>query len=431
MINFFTRLFDSLNTSQYNQAIFIIFLVLFAVAVLLRILVCAGYQTRLSLLRLKTKPVAAKADLDKIRGGLLRAVVANYVKIAEKNVSGVHLDAIVEKHLTKLSILGWSYNGVAGFVQSMEIGLPIVGIGLAVIFSDAYRFVYGLTAILIFLLTRLFAAVFDIALVRGKLKNEIIEYVEREVGQFYAGDSGSVLLALKSEMTSAVAKQTEALREALASMKTGLSDALGKNLQDLSKGMENTVNKLADYGDVLKKPLQDWAGAISQAAALQMKSVDAASKAADAARLMTEAFGKQSEQTSAIEKTGRASLESLDELKNMSGALAEQLKYVERNQTALDAALQHYETGLEKLTGQIGDSFGGMLDFHMQNAYKAMNDELRANIGKIQAGNSELIARLQELFGQLGEQSRSQAAAVVNLNEQMNMRFDEMAGKTL
>jgi len=283
--------------------------------------------------------------------------------------------------------------------------------------------------VLVFLLLRLFAAVFDYNAVSRRLAAELTEYVEREVGQFYAGDSGTVLLKLKAEMSAAVAKQTETIRESVASLKTGVSEAMDKSLGDFSKGMEGAINKIVSYGDVLKKPLDDWAGAISSAAALQVKSGEAANRVIEMAKLVAEALERQREQAAATERTGRASLESLGELRAVSEAAAAQLKFVEQNQAALDATLQQYEAGLEQLTRQIGDSFGGMLDFHVQNSYKALNDELRANISKIQAGNGELISRLQELFERMSEQSRSQTGAIVNMNEQMNMRFDEIMKK--
>ena len=428
MTDFFSQLFDRLNYGPNNLAIFIGYAVIFALVVFLRIAVCAGYQARLSLFRLGAKPIAARAELEKLRNRLLRSVAADYIKTAEKNVAGVHLDAIVGKHLAKITLLGWSYDGVGAFVRDAELGLPVAGAALAVIFGD-FRFAYGLSAVLAFLLFRLFAAVFDFDSAKRRLAAELVEYVEREIGQFYAGDAGSVLLKLKAEMSAAAARQTEVLRESVASLKAGVSETLEKSLRDLSAGMENTVNKLASYGDVLKKPLSDWAGAISSAAALQAAGGEAAGKAVESAGRTAELLKRQTEQTEALERAGRAFLEGLGELKAVSEAVAGQLKFVEQNQTALDATLQQYETGLEQLTRQIGDSFGGMLEFHVQNAYTALNDELRANIARLTAGNGELIARLQELFERMSEQSQSQTGAIVNMNERMNMRFDEMQSK--
>ena len=97
MTNFFSRLFEQLNYSGNNLAVFIGYAAVFAAVVILRVLVCSGYQTSLSLFRSGAKPLASRADFEKIRNKLVRAVTADYIKVAEKNVAGVHLDAIIEK----------------------------------------------------------------------------------------------------------------------------------------------------------------------------------------------------------------------------------------------------------------------------------------------------------------------------------------------
>ena len=413
--------YNFLNAGDNNIIIFSVFMAVCLLAAALRIIACAGIQTKLSVFRYHAKPVESRADLDKIRSALLKNIVTDYIRNAEKNVSAVHLEAIVQKHMTRLNFIGWSYRGMEGFATSIEYASPLLGIILAIVFED-FRFAYGAAAALAYVVMKLLSAVFDVGLVMEKLKCELIEYVEREAGQYYAGDYGSALMMFRNEISQAMNKQSQVLGETLEGLRTGISASVEKSLAGMSVATAETVKNMGSYGEVMKTPLREWADTISEASGLQAESGEAARLMIKSGEIIAEELNGMKNHVSAISESAKAIQESQRGVRSLT-------ELVEKNQTALEKSLQHYETSLKRLTEQIGDGFGSMLEYHLQNSYKNINDDLKANIGRITAGNTELIQRLQELFGQMAEQSRNETAAIINMNEQMNMRFDEKMPK--
>ncbi|MDR1542048.1 MAG: hypothetical protein LBU32_29545 [Clostridiales bacterium] len=439
MFDFFQRIFDILNNYTYIIVVFAVFLCVFAAAILLRIFVCVGYQTQYAMFRMNSKPISAKADLDKIKIGILRGVILDYIKTAEKNSSGVHLDAIVKKHILRLSFMGWSYDSIERLLSVLELSLPMAGVVLAYIFSDE-KAAYGISAVAMLVVFRIFASLFDFTLSKSKLSSEMIEYVEREVGQFYAGDFGSVLIRFKNETSSALKRQAETLKEVIAKLEENLSGAMRLTMKEIS-------GEMALIGAALDEPLRKWSQAIEETASLQAKSSEALSDMNELAKTLR-ASGESLEYSlrSHSEKLGgqfSAFLGHMDKMSDSGRRLADtyegfkeacvqlekQIGYIDANQGVLEKALTQYELSLTEMTAKMGDGFGSILDYHATNSYSALNEGLQSTVRSIASSNKEVLERMQELFEQLALSIRSEAGAIMNMNEQIGLHFDSLESR--
>jgi len=414
------------------------------IIVILRIIVYLGYQAHFGLFRLNAKPIGARSELDKTRQGLLRNIIADYIRVAEKNTSGVHLTAIIRKYMLKISFIGWRYESMERFILGIEPMLPVMGIALAVLFynDSTYGVIFGVAAVGVFVLIRLFAGLFDFQLVADRLSAELTEYVEREVGQFYAGDFGTVLLRFKNEVTNALKSQADSLSGVINGLEKNLSGALNLTMKELSKEMSG-------IGAVLDKPLQAWSSSINAASAVQDKNNEALSGFKDvAAQLKTSTgeldavlkthvqtlsaeLGKLSLHLDNLTLSGKDMKDSSDAYKQAVAVMEDHIKYIEKNQGALQDALGSYESSLQSITQKMGDGFGSIVDYHMAGAYQSLNTALQNNINRITAANQELTTRLSALFEELTEQSRNETGAIVNMNDQMNLRFEAIENKLL
>ena len=412
--------------------------------IILRIIVCVGYQTNLGFFKVNAKTITTRADLDKVRFGLLKNIINDYIKVAEKNTSGVHLTAIIRKYILKLSFIGWSYDSMERCILGFETMLPVIGFALAVIFNnnEEHKIMFGVAAVGTFAIMRLFAGLFDFQFASSRLSAELEEYIEREVGQFYAGDFGSVLLRFKNEVSTALKNQANTLSSVITGLEQNLSGALHLAMNEIS-------SEMSDIGSALDKPLQDWAAVLSSASDAQAKNIESLRSFENIAEQLklsareldgvlkthidslTAELAKISDYTDKLALSGKELKTSNESYKQSVNVLEGHIKYIEKNQTSLQDALGQYESSLQSITQKMGDGFGSIVDYHMAGAYQSLNTALQNNIGKITSGNQELITRLGTLFEQLAEQSRNETGAIVNMNDQMNLRFEALDNKLL
>ncbi|MDR1001517.1 MAG: hypothetical protein LBL96_12105 [Clostridiales bacterium] len=447
-MDFFTQIFNFFGDSQTIGIIFAIYVGVALLLVLLRIIVCVGYQTHFAFFKMNAKPITERAGLEKIRFGVLRNVISDYIHTAEKNTSGVHLAAIVKKYVLRMSFLGWPYVSMEQFVSGFETMFPIVGFALAVTTSAVPELgaqnslAFGLTGVVSFALHRLISSVFDFQYSREKLEAEMIEYVEREVGQFYAGDFSTILLRLKNDISSALREQAVSLAHTITNLESNLSVAIGSAVAD-------SFSKIASFGSVVEKPLKDWSVALDMAASQQTKNEQNLERfeeitenlkstsdvfAAALHRHITSLAAELSaidKQIAKLSESGVALKDSNNNVKDMISVLQDQSRYIESNQATLRDSLARYEQSLESITQKMGDGFGSIVNYHISGASQAMNTALQANMEAITRSSQEQTTRLEGLFAQLAEQSKNETAAIINMNDQLNVRLDAIESKTI
>jgi len=402
MTNFFENTFNTLSQQDNLIVIMGVYLALAIITIVLRIAAHIHFSGSLMAFQLDTrKEIKDKSDVSNLKNGLLRKAVAEYIRTAEIAVTAVPTRQIVERAVAKKSLMGWRYDNAIPFVESMEIGLLLVGIVLTIAFS-ANAFVFGSLTAMVFLLTRVCAAFFNAKGAKAHLTDEMHLFIEREIGRFFASDTSGTILRLKNDLTDAISKQSVTYKETMENIGHIMATALGKvsdNMTEATNSIGPSVaavmdEKLINMNDTLANTLKNWETALTEAVSLQAdmnQSSDrlshASAKLQSASELLATHMqghsGALSNQLVALVNAIDAIKESVNHFATQQEALTQQAKYIERNQQALDATLQTYEDSLRGLAQSLGDGLGAFINLHAQTSAQAINDTLKTNIGKI------------------------------------------------
>jgi hypothetical protein len=397
----FITLFDTLNRQDNHIVIVAVYLCITAAVIFLRVIAKVRFSAALVAFRQDAKELKTRDDVKKIRNTLLRRTVATYKSVADKAVTRVPATQLIERQIDGLRFVGWRYSSLVVFVEGFESGLLWVGLIFAVVFNE-FAHIYGVLAVAVFLLLRLTAAAFDFRAARTRLCDEMLIYIEREVGRFYASDSGGAVLRLKDELAEAQNRQTTALTSALTHLTGVLTEntiALGKTITETTKNINTQIaeaikDKLVDMNTTFKATLEGWEKALAEAGKVQTAmngSAEGISKAG--ARLQSGAdllsahmqghSAALSDQMVQFVRAMESVKDSVEIFKAQQEILTRQALYIEQNQETLETALAAYEASLQGLTQNLGDGLGAFINLHAQGAAQAVNDALRSNLDKI------------------------------------------------
>lgn len=393
MIQFFTNIFDVLNRQHNHIIILAVYLCAVAVVIFLRVAAWLRYSAGAAAIE-REDNIKSRSDVKKISNKLLRHAAAAYKRVADTAVTTVPTANIIERQVDKLHIAGWRYGSVVQFVEGFEAGLLWVGVILALVFNDVAH-VYGVTAVAVFVLMRVIAAFFDFRAARTRLCDEMLIFIEREVGRFYASDAGGAVLRLKEELSFSQAKQTEAMTAAL----TQLTKTLHDNADNLNKTIAATTNgihieianaideKLIRMTDDFAAAAESWQKSLTEAARVQTtinNSTTALEKAGAKLQTAAELLGTHLQgHSGALSEQLVALVRAVESVKTAQIAITQQSEYIEQNQKTLEAALHAYEASLQGVAQTLGDSLGAFVSVHAQSSAQAVNDALRGNIEKI------------------------------------------------
>ena len=369
-------------------------------SLILRIISCIGYQAQYAVFKLYGKEVKEKSDVFGIKQGLVGKSVADYVKSSEKGSASVSSAVIVSKNITKLGFIFWKFDSMSQFIKSYENSLILIGLLFAV-FLDHPEF-FGVMAIALFIGTRILAAIFDYDTAKIRLSDEITDYLDREIGQFYAPDLNSGINRLRIEML-----------EAAANQKAVFENSIQKLSEELTNAMKVALGEMA-----IDKTVVEWKQAVEGATDYQDKvntSIDALGTAIGALKSSTNAFGMSINEYS----------EGMDALvKKMSSQFAAQ-EFIEKNQTLLADTFQKFELSLQDITGKIGNSLASIIDYRLHESYNTLNERLSENIKQIVNSNNDLMARMQKLFDDFHEQSVAETQAILRVKDQIEIYFEQ------
>ena len=173
-----------------------------------------AYRSANLAFRMDAKDIKKKDDIKKIKNGALRKIATEYIRIAERSVSRIPSSAIVNRQVESMSLIGWRYVSIMPFVETMEMGLVFVGVILALSFNE-FAFMYGVLAAGGFIVVKIITAIFDFRAAKNRYTDELLIYVEREVGHFFASDAGGAVLRLKNELTEAIDIQSETMQDTI------------------------------------------------------------------------------------------------------------------------------------------------------------------------------------------------------------------------
>ena len=413
MNNFFSDIFTTLNHQDNQPIIMAVFFGVAALLVLLRIMAHIHFRAVLISFRSDAKKeIHGLDDLRKLKNALLVKIVAEYKRVAEKAVTQVPASQLVNRQIATMGFLGWRYEGMLPFVIELERALLWIGLILAVVFPE-FAFVYGVMAVVLFLIVRAAGAFFDFNGAREQLGDEILIYVEREVGRFYASDTGGAVLRLKNDLTDAFVTLSNSLEDIMANMADSLSEtttAIGNTMAETTTYIGETMTeatkavgpalaaamdeKLINMNANLSHTLERWEAALGEGVRLQTAMNDTSDRLAQSSLKLqssSELLSKHlqghsnalSEQLVALVSAVDSVKDGVSLLSTQQEALTQQSGYIERNQQTLEAALQAYESSLQGLTQSLGDGLGAFINLHAQSSAQAVNDALKSNLDKI------------------------------------------------
>lgn len=398
---FFENIFNALNRQDNHVIIMVVFLVFIVTSLVLRVVAHLHFRGALIAFQVDTrKEINIKGDVANLKCKLLRKAVAEYIRTAERAAAVTPTAQIVERAVAGMSLFGWKYEAVLPFVKSMETGFLLVGLVLALAFND-FAFMYGAVAVISFVLTRLFTAFFNADGAKQQLIDEMHLYIEREIGRFFASDSGGAILRLKGDLTDAINKQSVAYKETMenighimASAMSKVSDSMTEATSSIGPAVATAMDeKLIDMNDTLTTTLQNWEKALSEATRQQTAMNDSSERISHASTrlqssaelLATHMHGHSnalSEQLMALVGAVEAIKESVNLFATQQEALTQQAKYIECNQQTLETSLHSYEDSLRTLTGSLGEGLGAFINLHAQTSAQVINDTLKSNIDK-------------------------------------------------
>jgi hypothetical protein len=415
MYIYFQQLYDNLNQHDNHLIMMIVYVCLYILAILLRAVVCTGFRSALLAFRMDAKELKTRDDIRKMKNGILRKTTAEYIRLAEKSITRIPASALVNRQVSTLSLFGWRYSGIIQFVEALESGLIWVGMILTMIFTDAVM-VYGTLTAAGFLLTRLAIAMFDFRTAQDALTDELLIYIEREVGHFYAADTGGAVLRLKDELSAAIGRQAASLTEAVAVIGTNTSEAMDKKLVEVTRTMTQAA--------------KDWQAALTESAAVQERFNGSSEKMQAAGGNIMSASDLLAKHmqghSNAMSNQLNALVSAIETLREhnelfMAGhdTLTRQSKYIETNQKTLDTTVQSYETALKSLAQNLGDGLGAYLKLYSQTASQTVNDVFAANLDKTIQQQQETLLRMTALFDQLRDQSRDVSSNLLTLHEKL------------
>jgi len=398
-MTYLSQLYDFLKSTNNNLYLVASFIILFAVTFVLRMIACTAFRTCLFAARLDLKEIKDKNDIKKIKNNFLKRVASDYIKNADKNASRIPLEKIVEKHASALSFFGWRYTNIQSLAEALESGLPVIGFIMAVAFFDD-AFIYGSLTAAGFILTRLMASLFDTGMVKNLLTEDIVIYIEREIGQFYAIDNNAAVTRLQTVLLDYVNRQTEAVKSAVESLGKRLEENTIKNVADMRTGAEQLVVSM-------KQPIENWAKIYENFNTI-IQNLDISSQ-------------HLSEHMNVLTTSIQAIDESNTALVNNQETFIEITKYIERNQAELEQSLHSYESALQSITRQMGDGLGTFIQMYAQNTAQVMNDTLQANINRIIHTNNGLVQRVITAFEDMRKQNKDISSHLLSLHEKLEI----------
>lgn len=417
----------SLNQITMYTVIFLISLIF--ITVILRIVLSIAYQSQLTALRLSKK--------DK-KSSLLKRVTNNYKSVCDKGIANINTEQIVNKHMMKLSLLGWSFESISDFIVKIETQAGFIGIATLFIPDTDKTWCVSVTAIMLAIFWIL-GSIFDYKSTKAKLKTELIDYIDNQEGKFYTKDMGSIIVSFKNELQSSILNTTKVLSDSINKMNVNLNETFKYGVENIIKTTESSMRTLTDYSSILKEPMEDWKRNLGKASELQLGLNETINTLNDSMTKFNLIYDKldnqlklQTSSTKDLASQIQNQINTLfkvitnldDNSKNIAlsnEALEKQLKYIENNQQLLDVTLQKYEGSVQEFTSNMGDSFGKIIDLYSQNASISISSEINQIVNKLADSNKDLIGAINENLTKLTNQNIILEQSILDIKDNIDI----------
>lgn len=402
MYNFFENIFITLGRHDNHVTIVAVYLCFAVVLIFLRIFGSLHfYGVLLSFKHVADKEIKNKKEATEIKHSILKKATGEYIRVAKRAVTTVPTVHIVERAVSSMGLFGWKYTGLLPFIEAMEFGLLGIGFVLAVVFGDVAT-VYGLLAVVTFVAFRITAVFFNVRAIRTQLTDEMVLFLERDIGRFFASDTGGAILRLKNDLTEAIDRQATAYKTTMDVISSKMSDTFTEVSQSMV-GAANSIGpivakamdeKLINMNENLAITLESWEKALAKASEIHGAINTSAERLFQASTRIQSASDLLSTHmqghSNALSDQLLALITAIEEMKacmqtlsTSQKALAKQSDFIERNQKALEDSLISYEASLQSLTQSIGDGLGAFINLHAQTSAQTINDAMKTNIDKI------------------------------------------------
>jgi len=360
----------------------VVYLAVSVLAIILRVIAHLHYSSAIMAVHMDTrKELTSKADLAKLKNPALRKIVAEYIRAVE-HTKTASSRPIIERTVAKKSLLGWRYHNVMPLVESLETGLLLVGLILAVTFSDN-AFAYGTLTAAVFVITRLNMAFFNARAAQAQLVDDIQIYIERDVSRFFvpaspaaAGFDKKALEDLGHIISTAMKQVSVEFKEATAAIAPAIEGRLAVPLEQ----WKSIAQEMAD----VSKSVADSSENLNTATENMVAHAQNITKASEKLTSSCELLGTHMHAHSgALSNQLTALTDAIAQFATQQEALTNQAKYIERNQQTLDATITSYEESLQNLTQSLGDGLGAFVNIHAQTSAQTINDAFKANLDKL------------------------------------------------
>jgi len=176
-------------------------------------------------------------DAGRITNPMLKKATAEYIRTAKGRAGAAPVERIAKRAVSGIGLIGWRYTGLLPFIETMEIGLIGAGFILAVIFPGEAP-LYGLLAILAFVLCRSAAAFFNIREALSEIAYETVLFLEREPGRFFVTETSCANNFFQAS------DRLQSAADLLASQMKGHSSATSEQLLALISAIREMKDEL-------------------------------------------------------------------------------------------------------------------------------------------------------------------------------------------
>ena len=447
---FFPGFLETLGIVGYGPqlAVEILFLVT-VLDVIVRVCLCAGYQGIYAGYRMQAKPLKVPEDAEKIKSGFFGKAVKFYIPLVERGITHISARDVVERQLGRTNFLFFHTHGLESAVKGFESGLLAVGVLL--VLGLGGEFSVAVCCIVFYIVVRLADILLDFKAVKEKMLLEISNYMETELGRFFAKETVSAINLLRIEIKNTMQAQTKGFGDAISHFGGEMTEGMNRAMAKMAASIQETMEGVLAQGDILQEPMEKWGALLTEASQAQARlnetmiqlqkalgHIDKVTAVADGgfdrlAKQMQSCFESMAHQMESLTATAAALVQANAEQARVSEAASSQMGYIKTNQEALERSLQQYELTLKEITEQIGTGLGQIIDHHMQQAYDGLIEGIQENMKSMIQANAALAERMQELFEQLRDQSKTETNAMLTLREQMDIGFQELnaAGKVI
>ena len=297
---FFGDLIEILNMEQSVHILFICFLCVYTFSIILRVILCIGYQAQFMHFILNGKPIDNLASVRIKYFGVLNKSMVDYLRMANSGIHPINTKSIINKHVARINFLGLSFTSIESFVKALENSILFVTILFVIVF-DEFKVLFAVAGVLVFMAIRALGSIFDFSLLKQKLTEELCVYIETEVGKFFVLDINKIAKDVIKEISDSLLKQSQDLHNSII------------ELNEILKGLRESYSTVSATNAALQsqmKYIEDNQGLLEQALnKYEIALEDITRKTGDAMGKMLEFYSQSSH--SAIDESLKQNIKQI------------------------------------------------------------------------------------------------------------------------